>query len=210
MNLTLESLQIVDAIARKGSFAAAAEALDKVPSAITYVRKLEDDLDVLLFDRRGHKARLTEAGEELLLQGGIAASGAATGKSGAAHRQGWEAEFRIVIDGIIRFDDLIPLIREFEQQEWHPPADFAGSVVRRLGSHGLGPCRSGDWCCLRRAGNHTHAGRVSDEIAGRYRLGVCRRARASAGRDSRSLTRQRDTGAPCRLRSATLAVNCRR
>jgi DNA-binding transcriptional LysR family regulator len=35
-NLTLESLQIVDAIARKGSFAAAAEALDKVPSAITY------------------------------------------------------------------------------------------------------------------------------------------------------------------------------
>jgi DNA-binding transcriptional LysR family regulator len=80
----------VDAIARKGSFAAAAEALDKVPSAITDVRKLEDDLDVLLFDRRGHKARLTELAKNCCCKA-IAASGAATGKSVAAHRQGWEA-----------------------------------------------------------------------------------------------------------------------
>jgi DNA-binding transcriptional LysR family regulator len=29
---------------------------------------------------------------------------------------GWEADFHIVIDGIIRFEDLIPLIKEFEQQ----------------------------------------------------------------------------------------------
>jgi predicted RecB family endonuclease len=49
MNLTLEALQILDAIARKGSFAAAAAALDKVPSAITYsIRKLEEDLDVFV------------------------------------------------------------------------------------------------------------------------------------------------------------------
>ena len=46
MNLTLESLLILDMIDRKGSFAAAAVALDRVPSALTYsVRKLEDDLD---------------------------------------------------------------------------------------------------------------------------------------------------------------------
>jgi DNA-binding transcriptional LysR family regulator len=52
--LTLEALQLVDAIARRGSFAGAAAELGRVPSAITYaVRKLEDDLDVLLFDRRG-------------------------------------------------------------------------------------------------------------------------------------------------------------
>ena len=45
MNLTLEALRIIDAIDRKGSFAAAAVALDRVPSAMTYsVRKLEEDL----------------------------------------------------------------------------------------------------------------------------------------------------------------------
>src|SRR3569623_1505542 len=70
MNLTLESLRILDAIDRKGSFAAAALALDRVPSALTYtVRKLEEDLDVLLFDRRGHRAKLTPAGQELLSEG---------------------------------------------------------------------------------------------------------------------------------------------
>lgn len=118
MNLTLEALQILDAIDRKGSFAAAAAALDKVPSAITYsVRKLEEDLDVLLYDRRGHRAKLTIAGEELLLQGRhllIAAQELENRVKRAA--SGWEAELRIVIDGIIQFDDMIPLIKEFEQQ----------------------------------------------------------------------------------------------
>ncbi len=44
--LTLDALQLVDAIDRRGSFAGAAAELGRVPSAVTYaVRKLEDDLD---------------------------------------------------------------------------------------------------------------------------------------------------------------------
>lgn len=63
MKLTLEALRIIDAIDRKGSFTTAAIALDRVPFALTYsVRKLEGDLDVPLFDRRGHRAELTPAG----------------------------------------------------------------------------------------------------------------------------------------------------
>ncbi|MFZ6771411.1 LysR family transcriptional regulator [Undibacterium sp. SXout7W] len=118
MNLTLEALQILDAIARKGSFAAAAAALDKVPSAITYsIRKLEDDLDVLLYDRRGHKAKLTNAGEELLMQGRHLLNAAQELENRVKRAaSGWEAEFRIVLDGVIRFDDLIPVIKEFERQ----------------------------------------------------------------------------------------------
>src|SRR3569832_470051 len=76
MNLTLESLRILDAIDRKGSFAAAALALDRVPSALTYtVRKLEEDLDVLLIDRRGHRAKLTLAGGSADLAIGAAYDG---------------------------------------------------------------------------------------------------------------------------------------
>jgi DNA-binding transcriptional LysR family regulator len=118
MNLTLEALQILDAIDRKGSFAAAAAVLDKVPSAITYsIRKLEEDLDVLLFDRRGHRAKLTAAGEELLLQGRHLLNAAQELENRVKRAaSGWEAEFRIVLDGIIRFDDLLPLILEFEKQ----------------------------------------------------------------------------------------------
>ncbi|MFZ6745912.1 LysR family transcriptional regulator [Undibacterium sp. JH2W] len=118
MNLTLEALQILDAIDRKGSFAAAAAALDKVPSAITYsIRKLEEDLDVLLYDRRGHRAKLTIAGEELLMQGRHLLNAAQELENRVKRAaSGWEAELRIVIDGIIQFDDIIPLIKEFEQQ----------------------------------------------------------------------------------------------
>lgn len=54
--ITPELLLLIDTIARLGSFAKAARELNKVPSAITYaVRKLEDELDVLLFDRSGHR-----------------------------------------------------------------------------------------------------------------------------------------------------------
>ncbi len=117
MPITLEALQIVDGIARRGSFAAAAAALGKVPSALTYaVRKLEDELDVLLFDRRGHRARLTPAGEELLRQGREllrAADELACRVKGVA--SGWETELRIAADATIAFERLRPLIEDFDR-----------------------------------------------------------------------------------------------
>src|SRR5258706_11586381 len=70
IKLSLEALQVLDAIDRKGSFAAAAEELHRVPSAVTYsMRQLESALGVEVFDRGGHRAGLTEAGKALLSQG---------------------------------------------------------------------------------------------------------------------------------------------
>ncbi|MFD2274328.1 hypothetical protein ACFS07_33675 [Undibacterium arcticum] len=37
MKLTLEALQAIDAIERRGSYAAAADELHKVPSALSYI-----------------------------------------------------------------------------------------------------------------------------------------------------------------------------
>ncbi|MBX9900519.1 MAG: LysR family transcriptional regulator [Burkholderiaceae bacterium] len=118
MNLTLDALQILDAIDHHGSFAAAALALQRVPSAITYsVRKLEDDLDVLLFDRRGHRAKLTDAGQELLTQGRHILKAAQDLEQRVQRAAtGWEVELRLVIDGAIAFDALLPVITEFERQ----------------------------------------------------------------------------------------------
>jgi DNA-binding transcriptional LysR family regulator len=70
LKISIEALEVIDAIARKGSFAAAADSLFRVPSALTYsVKKLEEDLGVSLFNRSGHRATLTEAGTELLKEG---------------------------------------------------------------------------------------------------------------------------------------------
>ena len=68
--LTPDSLSMLHAIEKAGSFAAAARVLGLVPSALTYrVRQIEDALDVLLFDRSSRQAKLTAAGHELLREG---------------------------------------------------------------------------------------------------------------------------------------------
>src|SRR5258707_12798147 len=72
MRLTFDALQVLDAVDRKGSFAAAAVELHRVPSAITYsVQQLESGLGLEVFDRRGHRAVLTAAGRELLNEGRV-------------------------------------------------------------------------------------------------------------------------------------------
>jgi len=115
MSLTLEALSVLDAIDRRGSFAAAAVELDRVPSAITYtVRKLEDDLDVLLFDRRGHRARLTPAGR-LLLDDGRRLLVAVNEVERRVQRvaTGWESELRIAVDTLVPFARVFPLASAF-------------------------------------------------------------------------------------------------
>ena len=58
------ALEVVDAVARTGSFSAAAQDLHRVPSAISYtVRQLEQWLAVPLFERRHRDVVLTPAGK---------------------------------------------------------------------------------------------------------------------------------------------------
>ena len=116
--LTLEALHILDMIDRKGSFAAAARTLDRVPSALTYtVRRLEDSLDLLLFDRRGHRAKLTPAGLELLTEGRHLLRAADDLEQRVKRTaSGWGVELRIVVAGLIPFDNLLPLIADFDRQ----------------------------------------------------------------------------------------------
>jgi DNA-binding transcriptional LysR family regulator len=113
--LTLDALQLVDAIARQGSFAAAAAELGRVPSAVTYAaRKLEEEIDVLLFNRRGYRARLTPAGEELLKEGRLLLA-AVDDLTRRVQRvaAGWERELRIAIDSVISFERVVPMLGLF-------------------------------------------------------------------------------------------------
>ncbi|WP_157267683.1 LysR family transcriptional regulator [Azohydromonas aeria] len=113
--LTPDALAMMDAIARCGSFAAAARELGKVPSALTYsVRQLEDALDVLLFDRRSGQARLTAAGEELLSEGRRLLAE----MEAVAHRVrrvagGWETQLTIAMDGTISQRTMLELCEAF-------------------------------------------------------------------------------------------------
>ena len=115
MKLTLDAFQVLDAIDRKGSFAAAAHELHRVPSAITYsVKQLEESLGVELFDRKGHRAVLTDAGRELLAEGRRLLQAAADLECRVQQvAKGWESELRIAVDTIVGIDKLYGLIEEF-------------------------------------------------------------------------------------------------
>jgi DNA-binding transcriptional LysR family regulator len=113
--LTPDALAMMDTIARTGSFAAAARALGKVPSALTYsVRQLEDALDVLLFDRRSRQAQLTAAGEELLTEGRrLLAEMDAVAQRVRRVSTGWETELTIAVDDVLSRLTLLELCDAF-------------------------------------------------------------------------------------------------
>ncbi|MBJ7222545.1 MULTISPECIES: LysR family transcriptional regulator [unclassified Brenneria] len=110
--LTLEALRVMDAIDRRGSFAAAADELGRVPSALSYtMQKLEEELDVVLFDRSGHRTKFTNVGRMLLERGRILLEAADKITTDAeALARGWETHLTIVVEGLIPTEKLFPLI----------------------------------------------------------------------------------------------------
>ena len=111
----LDALLVLDAIARRGSFAGAAEELHRVPSSVTYaIQKLEDSLDVSLFDRRVHRARLTPAGEALLREGrDLLRMADGLVRNVRRIATGWEAELRIAVGDLIPVDKVLALCETF-------------------------------------------------------------------------------------------------
>ncbi len=110
--LTLESLRVMDAIDRRGSFAAAADELGRVPSALSYtMQKLEEELDVILFDRSGHRTKFTNVGRMLLDRGRILLEAADKLTSDAeALAKGWETQLTIVCEALVPAYNLFPLV----------------------------------------------------------------------------------------------------
>ncbi|MGV2988248.1 LysR family transcriptional regulator [Vibrio sp. E150_011] len=109
-SITLEALHILDAIDRRGSFSAAAVELDRATSSLSYqIQKLEQDLDIMIFDRSGHKAVLTEAGK-LILDRGRAILQVTESMVHEARliANGWE------LDLTIAYDSIIPVANFFE------------------------------------------------------------------------------------------------
>ena len=134
MRISLDALLVLDSIARNGSFAAAGEELHRVPSAITYtIQKLEQDLEVKLFDRSGHRARLTNAGEALLREGRHLLRAATDLECRVRHvATGWETELRIAVDDLVPTERLFPLLKDFYREN-------SGTRIR-LTTEVLGGC----------------------------------------------------------------------
>lgn len=117
--IPLEALLALDAIDRKGSFAAAAEELFRVPSAITYtIKKVEEQLNIKLFDRDKQRAKLTPTGQLMLNKGREILRQVQQLEAQARQiKTGWENQLRVVIDTILPCEPFWPLVNALKQQQ---------------------------------------------------------------------------------------------
>lgn len=113
--ITIEALIVLDAIDRRQSFAKAAEELNKATSALSYVvQKLEEQLNITLFERQGRRSVLTPAGRLVLGEGRQILQ--ATNLLADKARQvatGWETKINIAIDSVIDRDLFFKVLSEF-------------------------------------------------------------------------------------------------
>lgn len=193
--LTPDTLALLQAVARAGSFAAAARQMGLVPSAVTYrVRQVEDALDALLFDRTSRQARLTAAGAELLREGErLLAQVDAVANRVRRVATGWESQLTIAVDVVISCATVMELAQDFFtvapntrlrlrdealsgtlQTLLSGQADLAiGTAVDASGQQGLqaGPLGELGWV-FAVAPHHplaAHRGLLSDEMIQRHR-----------------------------------------
>jgi len=113
--ISIEALLVLDAIEHRGSYAAAAEQLNKVPSALSYiVNKLEEQLNVTLFQRQGRRAVLTPAGKHLLSEGRKVLNAINNlSEQTQTIANGWEPRIRIACDSIIDVTNVFAALQQF-------------------------------------------------------------------------------------------------
>lgn len=116
--ISIEVLEILDAIERRGSFAKAAEELNRATSAVSYgVQKLEEQLGVALFQRQGRRSVLTPAGQLVLEEGRKILSTTVRLASAAKEvATGWEPRIRVAIESTQACPLFYHILEAFLQQ----------------------------------------------------------------------------------------------
>lgn len=116
--ITIDQLRVFRQVAEKGGFSAAARAMHRAQSAITYaVQKLEEQVDVPLFDRSGYRPVLSEAGRALLPRAvRILEELDAFGAQARGIAGGLEPEVSLVVEAMYPMPRLVRILSEFQRE----------------------------------------------------------------------------------------------
>ena len=129
--ISIEILEALDAIDRRGSFAKAAEELNKATSAVSYaVQKLEEQLDIAVFQRQGRRSVLTPAGRLILEEGrGILQATARLANKAKEVATGWEPRINIAVESLQSYPVFFSQLREFLEEHPTMEIDICESVL---------------------------------------------------------------------------------
>ena len=129
--ITIEALETLDAIDRRGSFAKAAEELNKATSAVSYaVQKLEEQLDIALYQRQGRRSVLTPAGRLILDEGReILATTARLANRAKEVATGWEPRISIAVESLQSYATFFGVLHEFLEEHSSIEIDVCEAVL---------------------------------------------------------------------------------
>ncbi len=115
MKTTLDAWEALNAVVQLGGFAPAAEHLNRSQSTISYaVARLQEQLGVKLFEQKGRKAYLTEAGRVLLADAEPHLAGFhQLERRASSLALGTQSEIRISVDSIFPNELLFSALAEF-------------------------------------------------------------------------------------------------
>jgi DNA-binding transcriptional LysR family regulator len=129
--ITIEVLETLDAIDRRGSYAKASEELNKATSAVSYaVQKLEEQLDIALFQRQGRRSVLTPAGQLILQEGRkILLATSRLANSAKEVATGWEPKIRVAMESTLNSPVLFKVLADFLEVHESIEVDLSESVL---------------------------------------------------------------------------------
>ena len=129
--ITLDQWHALIAVVDEGGYAAAAEALEKSQSAISYaVQKIESELGVRAFALEGRRAKLTETGDLLYRQAKmLVAEAGRIEKTAIQFGHGWEPMVRITADGLFPADFVLCALVELAEESPLTRVEFQETIL---------------------------------------------------------------------------------
>ncbi|KZY38871.1 MULTISPECIES: LysR family transcriptional regulator [unclassified Oleiphilus] len=129
--ITIEALETLDAIDRRGSYAKASEELNKATSAVSYaIQKLEEQLGITLFQRQGRRSVLTPAGQRILQEGRkILMATSQLANSAKEVATGWEPKIRIAMESTLNQPVLYDVLSDFLAEHENVEVDLIECVL---------------------------------------------------------------------------------
>jgi len=119
MKIDLDSIRVLDTVVQQGSFSGASKVLHRAQSAVSYqIRKLENNLNITIFDRSEYRAVLTEEGKAILSEGKrLLAQAEHIEQMAAQLNQEWEPSFEVVVDGILEISPIMGIIKSLINED---------------------------------------------------------------------------------------------
>ena len=118
MKTTIDEWEILHAVVQLGGFAPAAEQLNRSQSTISYaISRLQEQIGIKLFEQKGRKAHLTEAGRVLLADAEPHLAGFHQLEQRALSlASGGQSEIRLSVDSIFPNERLFAALAEFARR----------------------------------------------------------------------------------------------